>query len=36
MGHVLSKHGVGIAKSKVEAIKEARQPETISEVRSFF
>ena len=35
MGHVLSKHGIGMAKSKVEAIKEARQPETMSEVRSF-
>ena len=35
MGQVLSKHGIGMAKSKVEAIKEARQPETISEERSF-
>ena len=34
MGHVLSKYGIGMAQAKVEAIKEARKPETISEVRN--
>ena len=34
MGHVLSKYGIDMAHAKVEAIKEARKPETISEVRN--
>ena len=35
MGHILSEHGVGLAKSKVEAVQNARQPKSVSEVRSF-
>ena len=36
MRHVLSKHRVSMANSKVGAIQDARKPETISEVRSVF
>ena len=35
MGHILSSHGIGMAKTKVDDILNARQPETVSEVRSF-
>lgn len=35
MGHILSSHGIGMAKTKVDAIVNARRPETVSEVRSF-
>ncbi|KAK3097548.1 hypothetical protein FSP39_010680 [Pinctada imbricata] len=35
MGHVLSKDGIAPTKSRVEAIINARHPETSSEVRSF-
>lgn len=35
MGYVLSEHGIGIAESKVEAIRSARTPQSVSEVRSF-
>ena len=34
MGHVLFKYGIGMAHANVEAIKEARKSETISEVRN--
>ena len=36
MGHVLSSRGVGVAADKVKAVVEAREPESVSEVRSFF
>ena len=35
MGHVLSSRGVGVAAGKVKAVVEAREPESVSEVRSF-
>jgi transposase InsO family protein len=35
MGHVLSGRGVSIAENKVKAVKEARAPNTPTEVRSF-
>lgn len=35
MGHVLSGRGVSIAEEKVKAVKEARAPQTATEVRSF-
>lgn len=35
MGHLLSARGIGPAKSKIEAVVEARRPETQSEIRSF-
>ena len=35
MGHVLSSRGVGVATDKVRAVVEAREPESVSEVRSF-
>lgn len=35
MGHILSSHGIGMAKTKVDDILNARRPETVSEVRSF-
>ena len=35
MGHVLSEKGISPAESKVEAVKNARNPENPSEVRSF-
>ena len=35
MGKVLSKRGVGPTETKIEAIREAREPENASEVRSF-
>ncbi|XP_062613747.1 uncharacterized protein K02A2.6-like [Saccostrea cucullata] len=35
MGYVLSEHGIGIADSKVQAIRSARTPQSVSEVRSF-
>ena len=35
MGHVLSSRGVGVAADKVKAVVEAREPESVSEVRSF-
>lgn len=34
MGHILSKHGIGLAQDKVKAV-EARRPNTAGEVRSF-
>ena len=35
MGHVLSSRGIGVAADKVKAVVEAREPESVSEVRSF-
>jgi hypothetical protein len=35
MGHILSEHGIGVSESKVQAIKEARKPQTVTEVKSF-
>ncbi|CAC5385616.1 unnamed protein product [Mytilus coruscus] len=35
MGHILSEHGIGVSDSKVQAIKEARKPQTVTEVKSF-
>ena len=35
MGHVLSSKGIGPAEVKVKAIVETREPETVSEVKSF-
>ena len=35
MGHALSSRGVGVAADKVKAVVEAREPESVSEVRSF-
>lgn len=35
MGHILSSHGIGMAKTKLDDILNARRPETVSEVRSF-
>ncbi|CAC5358384.1 unnamed protein product [Mytilus coruscus] len=35
MGHMLSEHGIGVSQSKVEAIVNARRPESVSEIRSF-
>lgn len=35
MGHVLSKHGIGLADDKVKAVVEAKRPTTAGEVRSF-
>lgn len=35
MGHLLSSRGVGPSEAKVEAVTEARQPESAAEVRSF-
>jgi hypothetical protein len=35
LGYVLSEHGIEIAESKVEAIRSARTPQSVSEVRSF-
>ena len=35
MGHVLSSRGVRVAADKVKAVVEAREPESVSEVRSF-
>ena len=35
MGHVLSSRGVGVAADKVKAVVEAKEPESVSEVRSF-
>ena len=35
MGHLLSARGIGPTKAKVEAVTNARRPETVSEVRSF-
>jgi hypothetical protein len=34
MGHILSEHGIGVAESKVTAIREARRRQTVSEVKS--
>ena len=34
MGHLLSAWGIGPTKAKVEAITEAKQPESAAEVRS--
>ena len=33
-GHILSEHGIGVAESRVTAIREARRPQTVSEVKS--
>ena len=35
MGYLLSGRGIGPTNSKVEAVKNARRPETASEMRSF-
>ena len=35
MGHVLSSRGVGVAADKVKAVVDAREPESVSEVRLF-
>jgi len=35
MGHLISRRGVGPTTARVEAIKEAREPQSASEVRSF-
>jgi hypothetical protein len=35
MGYILSERGIGPTNTKVEAVKNARRPETASEVRSF-
>jgi hypothetical protein len=35
MGHMLSAHGIGVSQSKVDAVVQARKPESASEVRSF-
>ena len=35
MGHLLSARGIGPSQAKVEAVTEARQPESAAEVRSF-
>ena len=35
MGYVLSEHGIGVADSKVQAVRNARIPATVNEVRSF-
>ena len=35
MGHLLSARGIGPTQGKVEAVTEARQPESAAEVRSF-
>lgn len=35
MGHVLSSRGVGVTAGKVKAVVEAREPESVSQVRSF-
>ena len=35
MGHMLSAHGIGVSQSKVDAVVQARRPESTSEVRSF-
>ena len=36
MGHVLSEHGVGLTEAKVNAVVNAREPTSASEVRSYF
>ena len=35
MGHVLSSRGVGVASDKVKVVVDAREPESVSELRSF-
>ena len=35
MGHLLSARGIGPTQAKVEAVMEARKPESVAEVRSF-
>jgi hypothetical protein len=35
MGHILSEHGIGVAESKVTAIREAWRLQTVSEVKCF-
>ena len=35
MGHILSAHGIGVSQSKVDAVVQARRPESASEVRGF-
>ena len=35
MRHLLSARGIGLMKSKVEAVSNARRPDSVSEVRSF-
>ena len=35
MGHVLSSRGVGVAADKVKTVVDARETESLSEVRSF-
>ena len=35
MRHILSAHGIGVSQSKVDAVVQARRPESTSEVRSF-
>ena len=35
MGHVISKDGVSVDPSKVEAVLEWQRPKTVKEVRSF-
>ena len=35
MGHLLSARGIGPTQAKVEAVTEARKPESVAEVRSF-
>ncbi|CAC5425334.1 unnamed protein product [Mytilus coruscus] len=35
MGHILSEHGIGVSDSQLQAIKEARKPQTVTEVKSF-
>lgn len=35
MGHILLSHGIGMAKTKIDAILNARRPETVSEVWNF-
>lgn len=35
MGDIMSSHGIGMAKTKVDAILNARRPDTLSEVRVF-
>lgn len=34
-GHTLSEHGIGVSDSKVQAIKEVRKPQPVTEVKSF-
>lgn len=36
MGHVLSSRGVGVAAHKVKPVVDLREPESVSEFRSFF